>query len=323
MRSERYWVCLGCFARQVQLDACVRCGARDLVDVRSPTGRAAVARRVASTGRARADRAAQNGRELQAVMLGVALGGALLLLQLAAGMGSAVSRATMFMALLVPAVGISAVRWLGRRSDGATLRAVTPRLECVDRVRAEALEAPRALAEVSGTVRVIRAVEAPLSGVACAAARIAGSAFGAVDDAVCGAFELLDAQGAVVARFDGEGAAVDVAVGAAAAAESPRLWRFLDERMVLADGVRASVGEALIGDGDRLTLTGPADDAVVAEGYRERRVMKVFRGSGAWPVRLRREADAVTGVRVAADEPAEAVATERRDAEATAASRRR
>lgn len=291
MRTERYHVCLGCFARQVRLDACARCGGRDLVDLRAPAGRAFVAERIASAGRERVVRVKRSGMEVWVIMVGALFGAAVLWLE-AVTVGSAALIIATFVAIL--AVTSFLGRWFADRegdSDDAVLRSVTPRLECVDRVRAEAGPPPLAIARVRGRVRVTRAVEAPVSGRRCAAARVTGAAFGDVDDAVCGAFELVDAQGAVVARFDGTSAAVDVP---AAEPTDPTeaegaLRAFLGERMVHRSGARVSLGESVIVDGDCVTLEGPAEDGIVAEGYRESRAVKVFRGTGAWPVLVRRE----------------------------------
>lgn len=291
MRTERYLVCLGCFARQVRLDACARCGRRELIDLRAPAGRAFVAERIAAASRERVVRVKRSGTEVWVIILGALFGTAVLWLE-AVTVGSAALIIATFVSIL--AVTSFLGRWFADRegdSDAALLRSVTPRLECVDRVRAESGDPPRAIARASGRVRVTRAVEAPVSGRRCAAARVTGTAFGAVDDAVCGAFELLDAQGAVVARFDGAGAAVDVPAGdpAEPVEAEGALRAFLGERMVHRPGARVSLGESVIVDGDHVTLEGPAEDGIVAEGYRESRAVKVFRGTGAWPVVLRRE----------------------------------
>ena len=324
MRGERFHVCLGCFARQVRLDACVRCGSRALVDLRTPAGRAEVAGRAAETAREREVLAEQSGREAAALVVGVAIGGVALLVQVAAGVGGVMLAPTaLAVAVIVPLLALAMLRRRG--ADDAALLAMTPRLECADRVRAEAAEPPRALARVTGRVRVTRAVVGPLSGRPCAAAGVAGSAFGEVDDAVCGAFELLDAQGAVVARYGGEGASVDVPLGEATVRDGAEggLREFLDARMVYREGARVSVAEGAVLDGDLVTLEGPADDAVVAEGYRESRAVKVFRGTAAWPVTVRREAEPPTRVRVDPVEDAREVAEVSAGAAATGASRRR
>lgn len=301
MRGERHHVCTGCFARQVRLDACARCGRQGLLDLRVPADRDAVAARVAAEASRRAARARQGRRELQVIMMGAAVGGVALLSHVAPVVSLNIVTALVLAGLMVGTYWVTGfLRSLADAPDAAVLRAVTPRLESVDRVRAEAIGPPRALARVTGRVRVTRPVEAPVSGRPCAAARVTGTAFGAVDDAVCGSFEVLDARGGVVARFDGAGVAVDVPVGDAAVSEGAggALRAFLDERLVYQEGARVSLGEALIVDGDLVTLEGPAGDAVVAEGYRENRAVKVFAGTGAWPVALRREEEPAPRVRV-------------------------
>jgi len=323
VRTDRYHVCLGCFARQVRLDACARCGRRELIDLRSPTGRSFVAERIAAASRARALRAERSGVQGNVVAFGVLFGGLALCLQSTALSGAVMIAGTF---LSIVAVTLILARWVGDGDgdpDAAVVRSVTPRLECVDRVRAEAGAPPRAIARVQGRVRVTRPVEAPVSGRRCAAARVTGSAFGAVDDAVCGAFELLDPQGAVVARFDGAGAAVDVPTGdpAEPVEAEGALRAFLGERLVHRPEARVSVGEGVIVDGDCVTLEGPADDGIVAEGYRESRAVKVFRGSGPWPVVMRREGEEAR-VRVEAEAvSAAAVAPEAQVEEARRARR--
>jgi hypothetical protein len=324
VRGERRHVCAACFARQVHLDACARCGGA-LLDLRVPGDRAAVAERIAAEARHRAARTRQSGRELQVIVMGAVIGGGGLLLSMASGLGDLWFALAMLAGLVVMPLLLWAVTHrIADEPDGAVLRSVTPRLESVDRVRAEAGAPPRARARATGRVRVTRPVEAPVSGRPCAAARVTGMAFGVVDDAVCGAFELLDAQGAVVARYDGAGVAVDVSVGDATVSEGAgdALRAFLDERMVYQDGARVSLGEAVIVDGDLVTLEGPADDAVVAAGYRETRAVKAFAGTGAWPVVLRRDEEPTPRVRVdVTAEGAEAVGAEeavrRRGREAT------
>ncbi len=317
MRTERYHVCFGCFARQVRLGACVRCGSPNVANLRDAEARARVLSRIDAAGRERAAIVERSGWELQVILAGVVVGGVALGLQMALE-----ARGAGFVAALV-GVGLFAAlvaRWhaKGTRDDAEVIRAVTPRLECVDRTRAAVGDAPQAIARVQGRVRVTRPVEAPVSGRACAAARVTGMAFGAVDDAVCGAFELVDAHGAVVARFDGTDAAVDIPTGEPAVRPEVMgpLRAFLDERLVFQEGARVSLDEALLVDGDLVTLEGPAEDGIVAEGYRESRTLKVFRGTSEWPVVLRLEADEAR-VRVAVEEATEGAEAERRDEAAT------
>lgn len=299
MRSERWWVCLRCFARQVRLDACVRCGATDLVDLRTPSGRATLAQHTALAAQERELVAEQSGREALALAIGVGLGGVVLLAQLAAGIDSTLLIPTALLAgLLAPLFVLALLR--RRDPDPSRLLAMAPRLECADRIRAEVAAAPLPLTRVTGRVRITRGVRAPVSGTPCAAARIQGVAFGEVDDALCGAFDLLDAHGNVIARYDGGSAWVDVPLGPEQLIERVEgpLREFLDERMVHREGGRAILAEGTVREGARVTLEGPAEDGMITEGYRNSRAVKIFRGTAAWPVALRAEASPHTGVRV-------------------------
>ncbi len=171
----------------------------------------------------------------------------------------------------------------GERSDLAF-----PAIGCV-----EAGAVPGSFTHVAGRVRCVTPTHGPVSGLPCAAARVKGSAAGgAVDDAVCGEFDLVDAGGAVVARVREGVAKVDISLKVLSVMKAlPEVTRrFLDARMLLRSDERATLGEARIEDGDTVTCEGPCEAEPTGAAYRQSRAVVVYRGTSAHPVVVRRAA---------------------------------
>lgn len=309
MRTQRAWLCLDCLARQVRLDACVRCGGDRLVDLRTPAGRSeadhvraakAQARAVTSTSLRswldRDDTAVFEYLPIYCVVVAGAIAAGIFWVvyddtwrQMAGGARGPLGQALAWVGVLLWPLFAVAASWIAvtrpARDEGAT----PARMEVADRTRAEA-PAPN-VATARGRVRVLDAVTAPLSGEAVAAARLHGDASGGdVDDAVCGRFEVLDAQGQVVARVEEGACAVELGtteVVAGIEADRASLWSFLTTLGLASHDGRFLLGETALRDGDEVALEGPADEELVADGYRGRRAIPVFRGAANAPVWVR------------------------------------
>lgn len=183
--------------------------------------------------------------------------------------------------------------------------------------RLDVIEVPAVAAKgagrVEGRVRALRPITSPMHDTPCVAVRVAGdSDAGAIDDAECAAFELVDDDDQTLARFEGGSAAVDLAVDASTAVRARpegALRRFLTARVELSTQDEARVAESTLRAGEWASLEGPCTEVVEATGYRGARPVKVFRGAPGQPVVV----SATTRVRIAADDDA-------RDAEAVEAS---
>lgn len=222
-------------------------------------------------------------------------------------------------------------RWLlhARAASAADLDVASrpgrfwPRLAIVDPA---VTASPEGGSRVEGRVRARRERTSPVRGEACVAARVRGATDGGeIDDGVCGDFDVVDDAGQIIARFEGGSATVDLDVDAATAAPTRpdgALREFLGARVELGTQDEATVTEALLRVGDRVTLEGVSDDEVQPSGYRGTAPCKVFRGTPERPVRVRGEpAERVRLVEPTALSAAPAQADER-SIEVEAASRR-
>jgi hypothetical protein len=291
MRTDRRHICLRCLYRQPGRRTCALCGHEALADTAATADRAAVLARLEE--RVNKDRAAgDEPGEADGVMgewalkgVGVILTGALAFV----GWGGVAVLAgifgVMFMTLVFWRPGGRFAGGGGAR-EGAGADLAYPEIGCV-----EANVAPGSFTSVVGRVRCVKAVNGPVSGLPCAAVRVKGStAGGAVDDALCGEFDLLDGDGEVVARVRKGVASVDIPV------EAPKPLttltdatpRFLQARMLLRSDGRATLGEARVEDGDEVTCEGPSEAEPAAATYRENRAVPVYRGTSARPVIVRR-----------------------------------
>lgn len=309
MRTDRAWVCLDCLGRQPPSAACARCGGARLVDHRTPAGRSeatrvrgerAVARLVGSGDWRSRLFNREGGHETtpQQVVVGSLLSIAEILFcvfhptwkALAGGEQGALLAALAWLTPFALVFATLAVVWVLFTRPATDGRPTPASMESVDGAQAEPLVG--SFAAVSGRVRVRDAVVAPLSGEAVAAARLLGTASGgAVDDALCGAFDVIDAQGELVARVEPGVAAVSLDVAAATAGDEfahEALWAFLATLGLCSQEGRFSLAEAALRDGDAVTVEGVAADDVTPDGYRGTRAVKVFRGTAERPTCVRR-----------------------------------
>lgn len=305
-RTDRGHVCLRCLARQPELERCARCGSEELLDMSSPSARELLVRDVAQRG--------QRALDARVFELGVRI--ALLALAMLVSLG-------------LVALGLAQPSpWLALVASGVIAAAVLARLIVAARdtmrdVRSnpgrfwpllDVIEAPAVATEgegrVAGRVRALRSITSPIHDTPCVAVRVAGdSDAGAIDDADCAAFELVDDDDQTVARFEGGSAAVELAVDATTASRARpdgALRRFLTARVELSTQDEARVAEAVLRAGEWVSLEGPCVEVVEATGYRGARPVKVFRGAPERPVVV----SVTSRVRVAIDDEAgdEAVA---------------
>jgi hypothetical protein len=122
---------------------------------------------------------------------------------------------------------------------------------------------------------------------------------------VCGSFEVLADDGSVIARVEGQHFAVDLLVEehATGATSSVSDRDFFAQRGARFEAPAPAVHEAVLRDGDRVTLSGPARDVLESSGFRGSRSISVFRGEGSYPITVR--AVPSERVRVALDTPSE------------------
>lgn len=292
MRTDHRHICLRCLYRQPEARTCALCGHEALADTAATDGRAAVLARFEE--RADKDRAARGAEpgKAEGVMGEWAWKGALVIITGAApfvGLGGVAVLVGIFAVMFIAHVfWMPGGRFAGGREarDGARSDLAYPELGWV-----EARPVPGSFTSVVGRVRCVKSVNGPVSGLPCAAVRVKGStAGGAVDDALCGEFDLFDAHGEVVARVRKGVASVDIPVEAPKPlrALTEATQRFLQARMLLRSDGRATLGEARVEDGDVVTCEGPSEAEPAAATYRENRVVPVYRGTSAHPVVVRR-----------------------------------
>lgn len=290
MRTDRRAVCLRCLYRQPAARTCALCGHEALADVADPAGRASVIERLEARGaQVRADLSDPALREGDRRFTGVAAQGAVVALGVTWLLFG--GWAALGLGLLLGGLSVANMMW----GAGGVARVVRyseqpdlayPEIGCV-----EARAPPRDFPGVVGRVRVVTPARGPVSGEPCAAARVKGStAGGVVDDGVCGEFDLLDGDGAVVGRVREGAASVDVPTEAPRAIEalSRETQAFLQARMLLRSDGRATLAEARVAEGDVVRCEGPCETEPAPATYRESRAVPVYRGTAAHPVVIRR-----------------------------------
>ncbi|NOY91850.1 MAG: hypothetical protein GXP55_11690 [Deltaproteobacteria bacterium] len=143
---------------------------------------------------------------------------------------------------------------------------------------------------LEGVVRAEATLSSPLAHQACVAYRLVGHGpVGVVNDAAGSSF-MLETDDGVTTRVEASRCTLDVPV-----VDSPRvlrpdraLTRFLERRGVFPERGPLQLAEALLRDGDRVTVEGAATEAEQANGYRDRRALRVLRETSETPLRIRR-----------------------------------
>jgi hypothetical protein len=103
-----------------------------------------------------------------------------------------------------------------------------------------------------------------------------------IDDAGVGAFDVVDADGRVLARVRAPDALLDLGAGPRPTSRrlDERLASFLGARAGLPPDGRARLAETLLRDGDAVEVIGAAEDTALPSGYRESTRVPLFR---EWP----------------------------------------
>ena len=293
MRTDHRHICLRCLRRQPERRSCAGCRHEVLADTAAAEGRAAVlARLQKEADEIQAARDAALRKQEHPSLKWEALGGGVGLVVAASQAHWAVGAA---LAAVFGGAYLAHTRWESRRARAGDTGAAEARSDLAfPEIRCVGEDAvPGSFTRVAGRVRCVTPTYGPLSGLPCAAARVKGTtAGGAVDDAVCGEFDLVDAGGAVAARIREGVAKVDISLKVLSVMKAlPEVTRrFLDARMLLRSDERATLGEARIEDGDTVTCEGPCEAEPTGAAYRQSRAVVVYRGTSAHPVVVRRAA---------------------------------
>lgn len=269
--------CAACSIRFAPMTRCPRCGGDGVVDLRDPRRRLELLRALYRKASPRE----RTGRKGLGAMAGGASGGFLTyLLVTGSGIGDAVAGG--LLAGLGAAALYAFVRPLGRLLHEFTLLdGAAHQLNRAARLAPYAVTLGGAGQWVDGvgTVRALRPVTAPVSGRRCAAYRIAGKGpSGVIDDADVGQIEIVGRFGCV--RVDGDALLkLEVEREPEPASVGPALEAFLRARGAFPTGAEVRLAEAVLLDGDRVSVQGAGEARVVARGMRAEEEVLVL----AWP----------------------------------------
>ncbi len=205
-----------------------------------------------------------------------------------AGMAALAQFALMLalLALYFSSIWLRSLLRLGGRRQGASARdeGLRDRMQLV--APTEGLGPSLTL---EGVVRAEATLSSPLAHETCVAYRLLGRGpVGVVDDAAASSF-ILETDDGVSTRVEASRCTLDVPV-----VDPPRvlrpdraLTRFLEHRGVFPERGPLQLAEALLRDGDRVIVEGAASQAEQADGYRDRRELRVLRETPQTPLRIR------------------------------------
>jgi hypothetical protein len=292
-RTDRNHVCIQCLARQARLDACVRCGSEILLDLSDATNRHQLVRELGERGqRTRYNRvAAIQSSEMLVVALGVAV--PFLCLVLGWFVHSGMVLGVSLVLFVLCGLAIKKFRARSQSAQNAINEhpgRLWPKLEIIDRTRAESQPLPERTDHITGYIRATRSFPSPIHSTPCIAVVLHGTTdAGALNDASVTTFTLVDEQQQIIARFEGGSAVVDVKipyVSGVAHRPTGALRDFIDARIELGQEDEVTVNETVLTDGECVSLEGPCTEETEASGYRGSRSVKIFRGTALQPVTL-------------------------------------
>jgi hypothetical protein len=257
--------CAECAVRFAPLPRCPRCGTPAVYDLREPKARSELVRLLYRSGAPRDRSHALGGGAVVTASGGVMAA----LLALGSDLGNAIGGG-----LLALVAGVALYATVGGIAkliiDDRKLDRVPYSIKRAARLHPIALrgggEGERV--EGIGVIRVLRSVTAPLSGRRCAAYRIVGEGpSGVIDDAEIGELEIVGTWGC--ARIDGAGL-IGLAVDDTPerAPVGPELEAFLRARGVCPSDAEAYLAEALVLEGDRVSVRGAGEARLVTRGLR-------------------------------------------------------
>ncbi len=305
MRTDQTMLCTRCAVRFSPAKRCPRCGGARLHDLRRAHERKTALPLLRAVASNRAEWLAET---VERVLVGYVRWGFALLTGVAFVAGWVETSATAGgvlvaclaaiaqVVLVVALVGVVSAISVLARVFSAVARPLG-RAGAASPARRQVLPLPAPVAAATterqsftGRVRCRTPLLSPVGHERCAAFRIVGDApGGAIDDAGIAPFEVIGEDGAVCVVAECVGTvSLELESPARTVRPDEALRAFLDERGAYSELGAVRLAEAVLREGEAVTVEGVADDTVRADGYRDSRIVRVLRDVPGAPLVIRR-----------------------------------